>query len=154
MSHSDMVAPDINPHKNFARALKLLRANLDSDACVRFAQIEGWNFSFYEDPLMAAAMWNNYLPCKVRVGHDAFIDKGITPEHLTRSEMEEIQELEGVTNDPMKEGFQPFYTWTFSVPKQSKVYIDQQRKYQEAKERYIAKYFPSNTMEAQRYWGD
>ncbi len=150
-----MVAPDIDPHSNYARALKLLQANPKSIACLHFAQIEGWNFDFIESPLISVAMWNNYLPGKLRVGHDAFVDKGTTPEHLNRSEMEEIQELEGVTNDPMKEGFQPFYTWSFSVPKQSKLYIEKQRKYEQAKAQYYRKYFPAkDQMKSQRYWGD
>jgi hypothetical protein len=150
-----MTAPKVDDHKNFARALVLLRENPDCQACLKFAHNAGWNFARLETHLMAYAMWNAYLPNRLKINYDAFEDKGVTPEHMTRHEMEKIQKLEGVTNDPMKKGFQPFYFWTFGIPKQSPKYIKQQQEIEKEKAKYYEKYQPSERrMEHQRYWGD
>jgi len=150
-----MAAPKIDYQKNFARALNLLRKNSDSEACMAFARNAGWNFAHLETPLMAVAMWNVYLPPKLRINYDAFDDKGETPEHLTKLQMQEIQHLEGVPTDPFHPDFQPFYDWTFGIPIQSKLFIERERKYEQAKAEYFEKYQPSpRKMQHQRYWGD
>lgn len=146
---------DKSSHTNFVRALILLRENPSSKSCLAFARIAGWNFSFSESPLMAVSCWNAYLPSCQRVNYDAFEDKGETPDHLTKSQMQEIQMLEGVTTDPHADGFQPFYTWSLSHPTQSRVYIERVRSLDEAKKAYFSKYVKTtNKIEPQRYWGD
>ena len=150
-----MAAPKIDCHKNYARALRLLRENHESEACLAFARIAGWNFAMEESPLMSVAMWNVYLPNNLMVNYDAFVDKGETPEHLTKSQMKEIQMLEEVPTDPHADGFQPFYTWTLSNPIQSKVFIQRQQTYAKARAEYFEKYVESRKrMRPQRYWGD
>jgi hypothetical protein len=139
----------------FKRGIGLLQNNPDSHACLVFCRIAAWNFSFVESPAMAVAAWNMYLPSKLKVNIDAFDDKGITPEWMTKSEMEEIRKIEGVTDNPMEEGFDPFYTWKFPQPTQSEIFIKQQKDLQKARAEYLEKYTQRNkTMAPQRYWGD
>jgi hypothetical protein len=124
----------------FKRGIGLLQQNPKSQACLKFAMLAGWNFALLESPLMAYVAWNNYMPKELRVSEDAFLDKGETPDPMTRAEMEEIRVIEKVPSDAMAKGFDPFYTWKFPTPKQSHKAIFKQREIEKAKKDYFEKY--------------
>jgi len=141
-------------HKEqFKRAIALLQKHPDSVACIAFGRIAGWNYAFEKTPLIVTEIWNANLPKKIHVGNDAFIDKGETPEWLTRSEKLEIQDYEGVPKDPHHKRFEPYYEWSFPRPIQSPRFLlecDRKseilRKQQEERK--------SRNMPMERYWGD
>lgn len=148
-------APKIEDIEMYKRGIGLLQNNPDSIACLKFCRLAAWNFALHESPLMAVAAWNALLPTELKVNIDAFEDKGETPDWMTKAEMEEIRKIEGVTDDPMEKGFDPFYTWKFPQPRQSPLFIKRDKEMREAKAKFYEKYLPRpNTMKAQRYWGD
>jgi hypothetical protein len=151
---SKMVVP-IKPIEHFKKAISLLQQNPNCDACLAYGRIAGWNYAFVETPLTVTAVWNQMLPKKIWVGDDAFVDKGETPEHMTRSQQEKIQQIDGVPSDPMAKGFDPFYFWKLPHPRQSEVFINNQLKKQELKRAWFDKHMPEpRKMTPQRYWGD
>lgn len=145
----------IDPIQHFKKAISLLQNNPDCEACLAYGRIAGWNYALEETPLLITALWNAMLPKKLHVGHDAFEDKGWTPENMTRNQMEKIQEIEKVPTDPMVKGFDPFYFWKMPYPTQSKVFIQKQHEMRKLKDDWYKKHCPEPPkMKHQRYWGD
>ena len=97
----------------FKCSLELVKKFPSSIPCVRFAQINAWNYAQIYDPLKVAIAWNEELPKQVRVNEDAFVDKGINPSFLSSEEKKEVATCLGLELDPMKQGFDPFYEWRF-----------------------------------------
>jgi hypothetical protein len=128
----------------FKRGIGLLQQNPKSQACLKFAMLAGWNFALIESPIMAYVAWNTYLQTELKVNEDAFVDRGETPEQMTRAEMEEIRVIEKVPSDPLAKGFDPFYFWKFPRPKQSPKYIKKQREIESARQEYLSKYTTQN----------
>ena len=105
-----------NKQEAFLESLELVKKFPSSIPCVRFAQINAWNYAQIYDPLKVAIAWNEELPKQVRVNEDAFVDRGINPSFLSSEEKKEVATCLGFELDPMKEGFDPFYEWRFPKP--------------------------------------
>lgn len=108
---------------SFVDGLELLEKNLKSDVCLKYARITGWNFALETNPLLAAGIWNEVLPQELKIGHDAFEDKGEDIDWLSQDELHELQKIMKIPDDPHDPKFRPFWQWEMPKPKQSPLRI-------------------------------
>lgn len=105
----------------YSEALALLQKHPDNNGCIRNAHIAGWNYALDATPALATGMWNLLLPKSLRIGHETFVDKGITPEPLTLDEKVQLAHAMGLGTEDGDKNFDPFWQWRGMHPQLSNV---------------------------------
>ena len=112
--------------KKYQEAIEEAKKHPNEIPFLRVARIRGWNLALEIGHEQVAKYWNDHLPKSVWIDHDAFEDKGETPEYLTDEEMKHIVLARGGTVTFGEKGFDPMWQWKFPKPNLS--HVEEQRR--------------------------